>query len=520
MKRPPLISPSDSELDLGHLSRKQKEDWLDEYDRRNSEDSIYYFSSHIMEHDLVPHAHADLCQLLGDQGKRLILLLMPRGTFKSTISSQDYVIQRLIQNPNLRFLLDSEILQNSQNNLGVIRRVFESHSRVRSVWGDFTSKTWTQDFITVGQRTDITIREPSVTASSLATIQVGPHYDEIIADDLHSEHNSKTKDQVEQVIRHIKLLFSLLEPGGRLIVIGTRWSDFDAYQWIIDELNFTVLTRAAYNPDGSLFFPERLDLPFLKAQRSIQGPYIFNCQYMNDPIPSEEDQHFIKSYFRYYREYPTDLDIYITADPALPGSNRQDYFAIVVAGISRSNDMYILDTFYGHWSPNKAIDMMMMACKKWKEKKIKQGEKEVKVGKVKALAIETNIFQKLFKYNIQLRMKKDNDFYRVVEVKHYTESKTERILALQPRYEQGTVHHHASMRGGELEEELLRFPKGKKKDLADAEASVLEVAGLRKKKKRIRTFTPKHLEDLIQWRLHQKRAARMKPVHPSLGRDF
>jgi hypothetical protein len=61
----------------------------------------------------------------------------------------------------------------------------------------------------------------------------GMHYDYIIGDDLHSEKNVTNAEQIQQVVDHWKLLYSLLDPGKVLIIIGTRWHFVDLYQEIL-----------------------------------------------------------------------------------------------------------------------------------------------------------------------------------------------------------------------------------------------------------------------------------------------
>lgn len=479
------------------LSRKEKEALLNEYDRRKGLKDLFYYSKFILGLDVVEPTHGEVCEFLGDQNRRLILIMMPRGSFKTTISTQAYATWRLVQDPNIRILLDSEVLQNSLNNLGVIKRILEGHPRFRSLFGDFTSKAWTQDHITVGKRTDLVKKEPSVTASSIETVQVGPHYDEIICDDLHSEKNSRSREQVAQVVEHFRLLFNLLEPGGRMVVIGTRWSEFDLYGQIMENLEgFSVICRGAHNPDGTLFFPQRLTEDFLKKQRAILGADIYNSQYENNPLPSGDNQRFKQSWFRYFQEEPKELDIYIAVDPALPGPSTSDYFAIVVGGISKTNDLYILDTFYGHWEPHEAIRRIFMAAAKYEQRGLR------------AIGIETNIFQRLIKFQFEAEMRKRGKFYKVEEVKHYSEKKDDRILSLQPRYEAGCVYHRASLKDGELEEELLKFPRGRKKDLIDAEASILEVAKLRMvTKKSVSQKVPQTIEEYMKAHLDEKKRA-------------
>lgn len=482
---------------MSNLSRKEKEALLDEFDRRKGLKDLFFFSKHIIGLDVVEQTHGEVCEFLSDRGKRLLLIMMPRGSFKTTISTQAYAAWRLAQDPNLRILLDSEVLQNSLNNLGVIKRIFEGHARFRSLFGDYTSKLWTQDHITIGKRTKITLKEPSVTASSIETVQVGPHYDEIICDDLHSEKNSRTREQVAQVVEHFRLLFNLLEPGGRMVVIGTRWSEFDLYGQIMENIEgFSVISRGAHNSDGSLFFPQRLTEDFLKKQRAILGADIYNSQYDNNPLPTGDNARFKKDWFKYFTDEPANLDIYIAVDPALPGPNSSDYFAIVVGGLSKVNDLYILDTFYGHWEPHEAIKKIFLAAAKYERRGLR------------SIGIETNIFQRLIKFQFEAEMKKQNRFYKVEEVKHYSEKKDDRILSLQPRYEAGCVFHRQSLKDGELEEEFLKFPRGRKKDLIDAAASLLEIAKLRTvTKKSSNRPIPTTLGEMIADHLKERRTA-------------
>lgn len=54
-------------------------------------------------------------------------------------------------------------------------------------------------------------KEPSIEASGIDVTKNGMHYDLIIFDDLHSEVNTQTKDQIDKAINHFKLAYSLLD---------------------------------------------------------------------------------------------------------------------------------------------------------------------------------------------------------------------------------------------------------------------------------------------------------------------
>jgi hypothetical protein len=107
-------------------------------------------------------------------------------------------------------------------------------------------------------------------------------------------------EQIQQVIDHYKLAFSLLDPGKPMIMIGTRWDYNDLYQHIIDfeQEDFNILKKSAYNPDGSLFFPEVLNTKELDKIRRRQGIGIFSKQYLNEPV-SDENATFKREYIQY-----------------------------------------------------------------------------------------------------------------------------------------------------------------------------------------------------------------------------
>ncbi len=87
---------------------------------------------------------------------------------------------------------------------------------------------WTEDAITVGGRTR-NLKEPTISAAGIDAVKVGTHYDVIVCDDLHSQLNVTTPEQIRKVVEYYRLILSLLEPRGDLIVVGTRWHYSDPY---------------------------------------------------------------------------------------------------------------------------------------------------------------------------------------------------------------------------------------------------------------------------------------------------
>jgi len=128
---------------------------------------------------------------LGSDSKRK-LIIMPRGTFKTTISSVAFPIWLLTKNPNLRIMLDSELYTNSKMRVREIRAQMESET-FKKYYGDWKGIPWSDGEITISTHTKI-YKEPSVFASGISASKTGVHADFIIADDLNSPLNTNTSE--------------------------------------------------------------------------------------------------------------------------------------------------------------------------------------------------------------------------------------------------------------------------------------------------------------------------------------
>lgn len=187
---------------------------------------------------MVPHAHGKLVAALESDTRRK-LIVMPRGTFKTSITSVAYPIWLLMRNPNLRILIDSEIYTNSKNILREIKAHIKSRPFIE-LFGDWEGDTWAEGEIIIAPRTVIK-KEPSIACSGIGAGKTGQHYDVIIADDMNSPKNSSTPEGCEKVVNHYRMYTSLAEPNESTIaVIGTRYSANDLIGFILKyELGIT-----------------------------------------------------------------------------------------------------------------------------------------------------------------------------------------------------------------------------------------------------------------------------------------
>lgn len=217
--------------------------------------------------------------------------------------------------------------------------------------------------------------------------------------------------------------------------------------------------RKAYNPDGSLFFPQKLSHEFLEGAKRTMGSYIFANQYLNQIIPSEL-QTFKKDWFKYYAALPKHLNTFIFIDPALSEATTSDYTGVVVAHVDGNNDWYIPYAKRHRLTPTQLVDFVF---------KLNETFSPAIIG------IEEVAYQKALLYFLDQEMRRRNQLVPVQGVKYpTTKSKQTRILSLVPRLEWG----HMSFAQGltDLELELLQFPRGSHDDLIDALASLDYIA--------------------------------------------
>lgn len=194
---------------------------------------LYPTCKHLLGYkDMTWGTHGEMIKAL-EAGSRRKLIVMPRGTFKSSIGVVGYAIWKLLQNPNERILIDSEIYSNSKNFLREIKAHLTS-TRVTDLFGPFKSDTnWNEGEITIRQRTQA-YKEASITCGGIGTVKVGQHFSIIIADDMNSGNNSLTPENCKKVISHYQMNTAILEPDGIYVVIGTRYNQLDIIGHILE----------------------------------------------------------------------------------------------------------------------------------------------------------------------------------------------------------------------------------------------------------------------------------------------
>lgn len=394
-----------------------------------------------------------------DKPSKFKMFLIPRDHLKSSIITKGAVIQRILRNPNIRVLIANNTWDNARKFLRSIQEHFVKGSMLAHFYGKFEGRVWTQDEITIRQRTEVH-DAPTIATTGLEKENTSQHYDLIVADDLVARENVQTPEQRAKVKDYINSLMALLEPNGELWIVGTRWSQDDAYGDLIDEGIWDVMQRGCWADEERTkpIFPEKFTVEKLQFLRKKFGPVLFSCWYLNDPLSSEAAD-FKKEQIHFYDPetiHPSNL--YMAIDPAHSLGADADFTAMVVGGMFSGGKIRVIDYFRKRVVPSDLVNAIFEMVKKWGLHRV---------------GIETFAFQKTLKYEIQRQQRERRIFFSIDELGKNRSgrweppvSKEARIRLLQPLFEQGLVEIRSDMH--DLVDELLAFPRGKRDDLIDA----------------------------------------------------
>jgi len=445
------------------------------------------------------HCHHDMMKYLMEAHPHQ-LVLWPRGHQKSAILGY-WAAWHVVNNPTTTILYATATAPLAEKQLAFIKNILDCEI-VRKYWPELLAPEigmrtiWRADEIAVDHpdRLCENIRDPSIKAVGSNTTITGFHADVVLLDDIVVLENSETKTEREKIKTWYSLLNSILNPGGFIKAVGTRyhpddlWGDltsltepiFNEVGEIIDEQPVYTYSMKVVEQDGEFLWPrhQRYDGKWfgfdLKILSKIRSQYIdksqFYAQYYNDP--SDPLNKRISNFQYYDREHlkifegrwcvnGQPLNIYAAIDFAASITAKADYTAIVVIGIDYDHRIYVLDV--ERFKTNK-ISVMAENL-------------EALYGKWRwiRLRAEINAQQGLVVEQIRDYNRKRGVYYTIDTVNQITNKAIRIMTNLEPRYAEGMVLHY---RGGncQLLEDELSSSKPPHDDMSDALASCVEIA--------------------------------------------
>ena len=442
--------------------------------RRNGLNDLYFFARNVLGYKLmVPHVHRRMCDFImrdierGENEQATKILLEPRGSFKSTVGTVARTLWELVRNPNITILITNEKLDKSKAFLKEIKAHISDNKTFRLLYGDLSCekvpmRKWSDGRIDIKTR----VRHgaaPSVEASSVESSETGKHVDLIIADDLVGKSNSGTPEQLAKIDEYVKDLGAVLNPGGELFMIGTRWDYRDCYNTQFEHIKSLgefaradILIEQAEREDGSLLFPERLSEQFLKSQRIKLGTYFYSCQYMNSPVAREDamiqriDKYGDKIGEMTAEEFfDTHCNHFVTGDFAYTENTTSDSTVLLVCAVNRkTGKLYV--RYWKKWKTNDPVEVIdeLFAIEK-KYKPMRYG-------------LEKNNYINWLKHPLERAMRERGVFLNLYGpngstdgLPHYGpgSNKAARLRGLAPNFNFGNWVIHESMT--EMEDQLL-----------------------------------------------------------------
>ncbi|MHA2063801.1 MAG: hypothetical protein ACXABY_05380 [Candidatus Thorarchaeota archaeon] len=479
--------------------------------RQTAEASLLAFIKLVHPGTVLGAVHEDLISWWErEDAKTHQVVLLPRDHQKSRLIAYR-VAWYLTKEPWLRILYISSTANLAEKQLKFIKDIFTSDIH-RRYWPDHINvdegkrEKWTNSEICLDHpsRKKENVRDSSIFTGGLTTTLTGLHCDKAVLDDVVVYENAYTKEGRDKVQSQYSLLASIEAGEAEEWVVGTRYHPKDLYG-VLDEMaediydeeghiigadpvyeKFERQVEDAGDGTGNFLWPKQMrqDGRWFGFDRAIlakkRAKYIdrtqFRAQYYNDP--NDPDGSGIGyDRFQYYERKMLSrvngtwffgaerLNVFASIDFAFTLGKRSDYSAIVVIGIDRNHNIYVLDI--DRFKTDKISEYYKSIIgmqNKWDFRKLR-----AEVTAAQSVIVKDLKDNYIRPHGLALSI----DEFKPTRTQG---SKEERIGAiLQPRYENLQMWHY---RGGQcqvLEDELVNTHPPHD-DVKDALAGAIDVA--------------------------------------------
>lgn len=440
------------------------------------------------------------------------MLLMPRGHVKSNIVTVGYCLWRIVRDPNLRIILASHKDEDAEKFLGTVKWHIKHDDWFREVYPEIRPmpgvgvkpEKWSETQILVER--DKAFVEPTVQCMSPGSAVTGRHYMLLIPDDIVTEKTVTNELALNKTKTFHALCESLLDPGAKELVIGTRYHYQDEYGRIIDTPDIARLydikvLRDTKTPgiinryisgetkwDRShdfdhLIYPSRFTLDIqdyvdpsgqehlnrksLPATRLLQGSLVYANQYQMEPIDPSTAK-FLEKNIPIVDHIPANetFEVYQFLDMASEKKGTGSRTALVTAAVTPSCDAYIIDIFYGDHGQRAVTEEL---CR-WQLRT--DGFKPIRVG------IEGGGYEIQLRAYIRERQKELGVFipFAPLSGTQHNQRKEDHIESLCPYVEAQKIKILRSCRDRlQVIDEFIKYPKTKYRDCIDALAQIVKL---------------------------------------------
>jgi len=305
--------------------------------------------------------------------------LWAREHGKSSIITFGLTIQDILNDPEITVGIFSYSRPIAKAFLRQIKVEFETNEMLRSLFPDILWANPHRDAPKFSEDDGIIVRrkgnfkESTVEAWGLVdSTPVSKHFKLLVFDDVVTGDSVSTPDMIQKVTTAWERSLALSTEGGKIRMIGTRWSYNDTYRTIIErggaiERRYPATIDGTAGGEPVLFSRERL-----AETRRRMGPYTFAAQFLLDPA-AERDQAFHDNWLKFYDPDEGDTDEmckYLLVDPASSKKKGSDYTVMAVIGLGADENYYLLDAVRDRLSLTERGDKLFGLHRKWRPERV------------------------------------------------------------------------------------------------------------------------------------------------------
>lgn len=279
---------------------------------------------------------------------------------------------------------------------------------------------------------------------------------------------ARTREEFDDSLR------TRLKPGGRIVLIQTRWHEDDLAGQLLPEdyagqsgpvlcrdgevwevVNIPAQAERADDPlgrqPGQMLWPEHWPDSHWTAFRN--NPRTWSALYQQRPKP-DAGSYFERSGFRRFRDAPATLRYYATSDYAVTDGGG-DYTALRVWGVDADHDLWLV----GGWRGRTASDV-------WIEQQIDLIARFRPLGGIRCWYGEAGVIQRAVEPMLRRRMQDRREPCALRWLPSIAD-KAARARSAQSLVRQGKVHIREGGDGDGFIEECVAFPAGRWDDDVD-----------------------------------------------------
>jgi len=443
-----------------------------------------------------PEAHREWWELCCDPHPR-VAIAAPRGHAKSTAITHAYVLAATLFREHQYVLIVSDTEAQAVLFLQDIKKEILDNEKIHRL---FPMKTDKVGLVRLVKETEADIIVEMADGYQFRIMAKGSEQkvrglkwgskrpDLIIGDDLENDEIVMNKDRRDKFLRWFYgALLPCLSKSGKIRIVGTilhmdsllnrlmprqqligraKFNDLSVTalrEWTDRRMPWkSVLYRAHGKDYEPILWQERFSRQFFVDKYNDlkrQGiPETYAQEYLNEPL-DESTAYFRRSDFIGMSERDKNLrkTYYIVADLAISEKERADYSVFMVAGMDEDRFLHIEKVLRARLDGREIVDLLYELNRTWKPE---------------GFGIETEKIDKAIKPFLFEKMRAQGEFFDLIPLKPSKDKET-RGRSIQARMRSGSVKFDkVSDWYPELEEECLRFPRGKHDDQVDCLAYI------------------------------------------------